>query len=430
MIRRFAIAVLFVLAPVASVVAKTRELESRYLSPGEMAVSPDGRRLYVVCETSDELRVVDAQTGKVIKRIAVGHVPRGLGLSVDGKQIYVANSWTDTISVIDAEKLEKVGILATGFEPISVVPDKEGKTLYVANRLSNDISVIDLESGQQIKRLAAGRGASYLALSADGKRVFCTHIYPNIGAHRTPPESEITVIDTAARRVVEREPLHNVAGVFHLALSSDGKLGVAAHVRPKNLIPMAHVEHGWVFTDALTLFGEDAGGAVQIPLDELERYFAMPFGVAISPDKSEVFVSASGSDSITVIGVSALLKFVRAAHGPIANDLSASANYVIKRIPVGRNPRGIVLSPDGTRLYVAARMDDKITVIDTKAAKVASSIDLGGPANRSFTTPGTHFMGSLAARTAILMTLSTDCHGTWSRMDSEWTSWTIGRSKT
>src|ERR1039458_7498606 len=42
--------------------ALTRE---RYLSPLEMAFSPDGRLLYVVCQDSDEVRVVDTQSSKV-----------------------------------------------------------------------------------------------------------------------------------------------------------------------------------------------------------------------------------------------------------------------------------------------------------------------------------------------------------------------------
>jgi YVTN family beta-propeller protein len=375
---RLPAAALLAFACILAVAAKTTD-EPAYLSPGEMAISPDGRWLYVVFEKSDELGVVDTQSGSVVTRIAVGHVPRGLGISADGKQIYVANSWTDTVSVIDAEKLEVERSLAAGFEPISVVADQRGETLYVANRLSNDISVIDLHSGAEIKRLAAGEGASYLALSPDGTRIFCTHIYPDIGANRAPPESEITVIDTATREVVERKALHNSAGVFHLAFSSDGKLGVAGQIRPKNLIPMAHVEHGWVFQDSLAVFGSDVGSVVHVPLDELDRYFAMPFSVAIAPDKSKLFVSTAGSDSVTVVNVPSLLAFIRAAHGSFANDLSASANYVTARIPVGRNPRGIVLSPDGKRLYVAERMDDAIGVIDTGSEKVVSRIDLGGP---------------------------------------------------
>ena len=116
----------------------------------------------------------------------VGHMPRGIAMSPDGRQLFVANSWDDTVSVIDVSSLKVVRTLATGFEPNSAIPDREGKTLYVANRLSNDISVIDLQSGQEIKRLLAGRGASYLALCRPtASCLYCTHVYPRIGAHRT-----------------------------------------------------------------------------------------------------------------------------------------------------------------------------------------------------------------------------------------------------
>jgi YVTN family beta-propeller protein len=364
------------------------EAADRYLSPIEMAFSPDGRLLYVVCQASDELRVVDIQSGKVVGAVPVGHVPRGIVLSPDGRQIYVTNSWSDTVSVIDVATLRTVRTLPTGFEPTGIVSDRSGETLYVANRLSSDISVIDVSTGQEIKRLLAGRGASYLALSADGKFVYSTHIYPNAGAFRTPPNSEITVIDTARQTVVDRKRLHNVAGVFHVALSADGKLGVAAQLRPKDLIPLAHVEHGWVFGDSLTLFGDDVGGrTVQVPIDELDRYYALPWGVAITPDKSKIFVTTAGSENVTVVDVRKLLSYVRNSArtrrpSPVtnlANDLSASANYVTARISVGRNPRGALLSPDGKRLYVANRLDDNVSVIDTSSERVVSTIDLGGP---------------------------------------------------
>jgi YVTN family beta-propeller protein len=52
---------------------------------------------------------------------------------------------------------------------------------------------------------------------------------------------------------------------------------------------------------------------------------------------------------------------------------------VSARVAVGHNPRGLALSPDGGRLYVANRLDDTISVIDTKAEKVVSTFDLGGP---------------------------------------------------
>jgi len=66
---------LLLLAPAAKPAARSdAEANERYLSPIEMALSPDGRLLYVVCQGSDELRVVDIQSGKVVSAVPVGHV--------------------------------------------------------------------------------------------------------------------------------------------------------------------------------------------------------------------------------------------------------------------------------------------------------------------------------------------------------------------
>ncbi len=353
----------------------------RYPSPVELAVSPDGARLFVVCEGSDELVLADAHSGKVTGRVRVGRVPKGLWLT--DRYAYVANSWSDTVSVVDTESLHVTRTLPAGFEPNAVFADAAGTAVYTANRISNDISVIDLATGMETRRLAAGRGASYLTPSPDGQSLYCTHIYPNIGRHRTPPESEITIVDAEHQIVRDRQPLHNIAGVFHVAFSRDGRLGIACQLRPKNLVPLAHVEHGWVFGDSLTLFGEDVGESVQVLIDELEQYYTMPFAVAIAPDKSAAYISTTGANSVTVIDIARLLKFVRSAspmeRRALANDLSASAHFVAARIPVGRAPKGIALSPNGAMLYVANRLDDTISVIDTATRKVVRTIDLGGP---------------------------------------------------
>jgi YVTN family beta-propeller protein len=358
-----------------------------YASPLEVLFSPDGARLYVLCQQSNEMRVLNAASFAVIKRIAVGRVPRGFALSPKGDRLFVTNSWDDTISVIDTHALAVVATWSVGAEPSSVIEDRSGKQLFVANRISNDIAVLDAQTGNEEKRLLAGRGASYLALSPDGSRIYVTHVYPKIAPRRTglenrlPPESEITVIDAARAVVVDRVPLPGIAGVFHVALSADGRLGVAAEYHPKNLLPLAHVEHGGAFTYSLELFGADVGGAVpfEVPLDELERYASQPFGVAIAPDKSRIYVTSGGSEMVTVVDVPRLLRFIHTHNESFAQDLSASAHYVMTRIPVGRNPRGLTLSRDGRRLFVANRLDDTISVIDTRANRVTSTIALAGP---------------------------------------------------
>jgi YVTN family beta-propeller protein len=360
-----------------------------YASPLEVLLSPDGARLYVLCQQSEEVRVLNATSFAVVKKIAVGRVPRGLSLSPDGARLFVTNSWDDTLSVIDTRTLAVTATWPVGAEPSSVVEDSAGKQLFVANRISNDVAVLDARTGVEVKRLAAGRGASYMALSPDGSRVYVTHVYPNPPRvrtdldHRATPESEITVIDTARAVVVDRMPLHAIAGVFHLAFSADGRLGAVTEYHPKNLIPLAHLEHGGYFTDTITLFGADIGKPVEIPLDELERYASRPFDVAIAPDKLRLYVSCEGSEIVTVIDLPRLLRFLRARPRPLsgsfAQDLSASANYVVARVPVGLDPRGIALSRDARRLFVANRLDDTISVIDTRSNQVASTIRLAGP---------------------------------------------------
>ncbi|HEY1804528.1 MAG TPA: beta-propeller fold lactonase family protein [Terracidiphilus sp.] len=365
------------------------QAEAGYASPLELMFSPDAARIYVLCNESDEVRVLDSNTYAPIKSIPVGHEPRGFSLSPDGRRLFVANSWDDTVSVIDTRALAVVATWPVGAEPSGVIEDRAGKYIFVANRISSDVAVLDTQTGTEEKRLLAGRGASYLTLSPDGSYIYATHIYPNPSPlrtgleNRTPPESEITVIDARKAEVADRIPLHSIAGVFHVALSGDGRLGAVAEFHPKNLIPLAHLEHGGAFAYTLTLFGADVGKPVEIPLDELDRYSSQPFGVAIAPDKSRIYVSLAGSESVLAIDARRLMRFIRArprpASGSFAQDLSASGNYVIARIPVGHNPRGLAVSHDGTRLLIANRLDDTISVIDTRTLRVATTVKLAGP---------------------------------------------------
>jgi YVTN family beta-propeller protein len=357
---------------------------AQYPSPVDLRVSPDARRLYIVCQGTDELVVADTKSKSIVGRVKVGHVPRGIAITNDGQRVYVTNSWADTVTEVDTATLRALRTLPAGFEPSGAALDARGAFLYVANRISNDISVIDLATGAVLKRLVAARGASYIVASPANSHgfathIYATHIYPKIGKHCAPPESEIMEIDATRQVVSTRLPLGNVAGVFHVAISQDGRLGIATMLRPKNLVPLAHVEHGWAFGDSIAVFGEDIGGVVELPLDELERYFSLPFGVAIAPDKSKAYLSASGSNEVAILDLNRVIAAARSPRrNDLINDLSVSGTYVLAHVPVGRNPRGIALSGDGRILYVANRLDDTVSVIDTTARKVTGTIALGG----------------------------------------------------
>ena len=84
--------------------AQTAAVE--YKTPFNLTVSPDGQRLYVVCEASDELAVVDTETRTVVGVVEVGNLPHGVCLSPDGGTAYVSNRGDDTVSVVDLQTTE------------------------------------------------------------------------------------------------------------------------------------------------------------------------------------------------------------------------------------------------------------------------------------------------------------------------------------
>jgi PQQ-dependent catabolism-associated beta-propeller protein len=52
---------------------------------------------------------------------------------------------------------------------------------------------------------------------------------------------------------------------------------------------------------------------------------------------------------------------------------------LIKTIPVGKRPRGMVLTPDGKHLIVCAGDDNRLDIIDTETLEVSKSYETSGP---------------------------------------------------
>ena len=179
--------------------------------------------------------------------------------------------------------------------------------------------------------------------------------------------------------------LPNAAGVFHVALSADGRLGMAAQLRPKNLIPLAHVEHGWVFGNSISVFGADVRRSRADPARRTRPllHAAVRHRAGAGQKRRLHFDHRVGQrhrDRYPPSCWSSSARQPRPQRRTLANDLSASANYVAARIPVGSAPKGLALSPDGKRLYVANRTDDTISVIDTASRRVTATLSLEGPA--------------------------------------------------
>lgn len=355
-----------------------------YYSPFNIAVSNDGKRLYVVAQDTNELIVVDPEKNEVLNKIKVGVHPHSVILSGNGSIAYVSNQWSDNVSVIDLATSNVVNILKTGNGPAGLSLSSNGRFLFVVNTFGSDLSIIDLATKEERKRLATGKDPTGIALSPDGKVLYVTSRRANFAHYGESLNSEMTLVNANTQKVIDYKTIESAHIMENIAFTPSGDLAMMTLIRPKNLIPTLQVERGWMMNHGIGIIEQKGEGrVVQLLLDEPNSYYPDPFDIVITPDGKKAFVSSSGVDCISVISIDSV-RAILADSSPemlkrFSNNLGISSRFVMKRIATGANPKGLALSPDGKRLYVAEQLEDKIAVIDTESLETIGSIDLGGP---------------------------------------------------
>jgi YVTN family beta-propeller protein len=367
--------------------------DSLYKSPVNLLLTPDGRRLLVACEGTGEVLVVDVGKRRVVGQVAVGREPFGLAVTADSRRLYVGGRDRGEVVVVDLARLAVVQRFPVGDDPHHMVLSRDDRRLYVANLGTSDVSVVDIAHGTEEKRLSTGVGPFGVALSPDAASIWVSTQFSLPVPFRTPPVTELSVIDAARQLVRDRRPLRGALVGQGLALTPDGSFSITAVELPKNLVPETQVYQGWMVTYALAFTETRPGGrTAYLLLDEPNSYYADPYAVVISPDGRRVYVSSSGADAVTVVDLPRALGVLRVKDGRLginddeaqqfARHLALSTEYVVGRIATGAtgaNPKGLALSRDGRWLWVANRLDDQVAVIDTRTQQVVDRVDLGGP---------------------------------------------------
>ncbi|MFH1567448.1 MAG: beta-propeller fold lactonase family protein, partial [Gemmatimonadota bacterium] len=361
-----------------------------YKSPVQLRISPDGRRLYVACEGTDEVLVADTRRRAVVDAIPVGPMPFDMLLSPGGDSLYVTHRWGNAIGVVDLRRSALVDSLRSGDDPHDLALSPDRCFLFVANLGTNDLSVIERATGVEVKRLPVGVAPFGLAVSPDGRSVYVSSQYSLPVPFRTPSVLELTVVDVEKQLVRERRQLFSTVVGQGVAATLDGHFAVTAVELPKNLIPETQVYQGWMVTYGLAFTESRPGGrTAYLLIDEPNLYFADPYDLALSPDGRWLYVTSSAADAVTVVDLEKAYRVMQVSEGRIglsdeqiatcARHLALSNDYVAARIPTGANPKGLAISPDGRWLYVAERLEDRVLVIDARSQRADGYIDLGGP---------------------------------------------------
>ena len=123
--------------------------------PAGLALSKDGKTLYVANAFGHSLARFDADSGAFRDEIELeaDSYPYGLALDEAHKRLYVSLWSKAKVAVVDMETFKQHGQLTTEEHPNEMLLAHGGKILFVANANRNTVTVIDTEAGKAIETI-------------------------------------------------------------------------------------------------------------------------------------------------------------------------------------------------------------------------------------------------------------------------------------
>ena len=165
------------------------------------------RRAYVSLWSDNTIARLELDSGRM-RRLRHGQqLPRGLALTGDGRRLYVANNRGSTVSVIDTRRFSVEREIKVRGRPRHVVVSRDQKRLYVASIGWSAIAIVDLARSRVSRYIYVGKWPKTIVESHDGRFVYSA----DYGGH------SLSIVDTRTWRVAQ------------LALDLNKASGLAVH---------------------------------------------------------------------------------------------------------------------------------------------------------------------------------------------------------
>ncbi len=147
-------------------------------------LSSDKKELYISLWGAAKIAVFNTEAGTLADEIPVETHPNDMALSEDGRYLYVANANSNSVSVVDIKQRKTVENISaalypdapTGSTTNSVALSADGKTLFIANADNNCLAVFDVsDPGRSRSKGFIPTGWYPACVRVTGRKIFAAN---------------------------------------------------------------------------------------------------------------------------------------------------------------------------------------------------------------------------------------------------------------
>jgi len=311
-----------------------------------LAISPDNKKVYVAGGQQNRIYIFDLNLGKKLGEISAdvsfdgtdyhdGYIG-DMVMSKDGSRLYVVDQIGFRMVVIDTKKNKVIHNVRTGRYPFGIALSPDQKTVYVANVGMFEYSYIKTLDKKRLKETAL-KFPAFAYGSKEMKEGIKndTLEVAGLGDLNAPESFSVWSVD------VSRDKPLVVAKVKTGVLVGEEVEGIPAvgGSSPNSMVATEEV----VYTSngnndniaVIDVKKNKVVASIELKLDPRVGNLkgVIPFGLAISPDQKRLFVAEAGINAVGVIDV--------------------ASQKVLGHIPVGWFPSKLKVTPDGKQLIVS-----------------------------------------------------------------------------
>lgn len=349
-----------------------------------IAYDQSNQRVWVVNPDQNTVSAMAVDSNELLIEISVGTDPRSLALDTN-ERLFVLNRGDDTISIIDTKAmiLTDTVALPAAAKAAALVINESADTLWVSLPALEQIARISLSSDPAeppviVEQISVGPAVRHLGLSGDGKQLLASRFItpPAPGESGKVIENqgggEVLVIDTDTNQVVNTITLSHDQGPD----TADSARGIPNYLMAPTISPDGNMAVVPFKSDNVFRGQLRDGNSRQF--DRLVRsklaQLDLTNGIEIVSARRD-FDNNSPATAVAFGPTGNYLFVIHEASRQI-QVLDAYRGSVLATNVLGHAPQGLVVAPDGKRVYIHNWLDRSVSVVDTSSIVTGLSNNL------------------------------------------------------